>query len=114
MPENWWYLASLVISILGMVLLDRRHQLVFFKHAQASLITMAIGIAFFAVADLAGIALRIFFRGSSPYLSGLVIAPEFPIEELFFLTLLCYSILAVSNGVAKFYGRLSQTSRGKA
>lgn len=56
---------------------------------------MAFGVAFFAAVDLIGISLGIFFRGNSPYLSGLTVAPEFPIEELFFLTLLCYSILAV-------------------
>lgn len=114
MPENWWYLATLVFSIAGMVLLDHRHRLVFFKHAQASVITMAVGIGFFALADLAGIALGIFFRGSSPYLSGLVIAPEFPLEELFFLALLCYSILAVTNGLAQFYSRTSQGARGRS
>lgn len=111
-PENWWYLTTLVISIVGMVGLDHRHKLVFFKHPQASLIAMAVGVGFFALADLVGIALGIFFRGSSPYLSGLVIAPEFPIEELFFLTLLCYSILGVSSGVAKLYNSEGKKRKG--
>lgn len=95
MQPSWWYLATLIGSLAGMLLLDRRHRLVFFRHARASAVTMVLGVAFFALADLIGIALGIFFRGNSPFLSGITIAPEFPIEELFFLTLLCYSILAV-------------------
>lgn len=95
MEQSWWYLLTLVGSLAGMFMLDRRHRLVFFRHRNASVITMAVGVVFFAIADLVGITLGIFFRGGSPFLSGVVVAPEFPIEELFFLTLLCYSILAV-------------------
>ena len=95
MEGSWWYLASLLGSLAGMALLDHRHRLVFFRHGWASTITITVGVVFFAVADLVGITLGIFFRGASPFLSGLTIAPEFPIEELFFLALLCYSILAV-------------------
>lgn len=95
MGQSWWYLAALLGSIAGMTLLDHRHKLVFFSHFKASAITVAIGVAFFAIWDLAGIALGIFFRGDSPHLSGLLVAPEFPLEELFFLSLLCYTILAV-------------------
>jgi lycopene cyclase domain-containing protein len=99
MSQSWWYLLTLVGSLAGMVLLDRRHSLVFFKHFQASTLAIALGVAFFAIADLVGIFLGVFFRGDSPYLSGLVIAPEFPVEELLFLTLLCYCILAVYSAV---------------
>lgn len=94
MDQTWWYLAALIGSLVGMVLLDHRHKLVFFSHPKASAITIAIGVVFFAIVDLIGITLGIFFRGDSPYLSGITVAPEFPIEELFFLTLLCYTILA--------------------
>ena len=56
---------------------------------------MAIGVAFFILWDVAGIALGIFFRGASPFLSGWQLAPELPIEELFFLIVLCYTTLLV-------------------
>ena len=51
---------------------------------------MAIGLVFFLVWDLSGIGLGIFFRGETSFMTGLVIAPELPVEELFFLALLCY------------------------
>ena len=99
MDQTWWYLAALIGSLAGMVLLDRRHKLVFYSHPRASAITMATGVLFFAMVDLIGITLGIFFRGGSPFLTGITVAPEFPIEELFFLTLLCYTILAAYSAV---------------
>jgi lycopene cyclase domain-containing protein len=49
-----------------------------------------LGVLFFLAWDLSGIGLGIFFRGETPFMTGVVIAPELPIEEVFFLTLLCY------------------------
>ena len=51
---------------------------------------LVIGVGFFLVWDAAGIGLGIFFRGDPSLLVGVQLAPELPLEELFFLTLLCY------------------------
>ena len=91
--SGWLYLLALTVSILGLGLIDRRHKLAFFAQPRATSLAVLAGVVFFAVVDIVGITLGIFFRGSGPYLTGLVIAPEFPIEELFFLTLLCYNTL---------------------
>ena len=48
------------------------------------------GVVFFLVWDLVGIGLGIFFRGETAFMTGILLAPELPLEELFFLTLLCY------------------------
>jgi lycopene cyclase domain-containing protein len=90
-----WYLASLLISIAGLTALDFRSKLAFFSAPLRATITMVIGVVFFLLWDVAGIALGIFFRGDSPFLSGWQLAPELPIEELFFLIVLCYSTLLV-------------------
>lgn len=58
-------------------------------------VTLAIGVFFFLLWDVAGIALGIFFRGDSPFLSGWQLAPELPVEEFFFLIVLCYTALLV-------------------
>lgn len=84
------YLAALLISIGGMVALDWRHRLFFWRDARRASIVLAAGVVFFLIWDLFGIGLGIFFRGSGPYMTGLLIAPELPIEEVFFLTLLSY------------------------
>jgi lycopene cyclase domain-containing protein len=89
------YLAALLFSLTGMVLLDRRFRLSFWRDAGGSAISMGVGIAFLLVWDLAGVANGIFFRGESSWMTGLLIAPEIPLEELFFLTLLTYVTLNV-------------------
>jgi lycopene cyclase domain-containing protein len=84
------YLLALLVSITGMVVLDRRFRLFFFRDARRASIVLAAGLVFFVCWDLAGIGLGIFFRGETSFMTGLQLAPELPIEEIFFLTLLCY------------------------
>jgi len=89
------YLAILLLSLLGLYLLDKRHSLAFTVHPKRSLLSMIPAYALFLIWDVAGIAFGIFFRGQNTLLTGLQVAPEFPIEELVFLALLCYSTLIV-------------------
>lgn len=49
----------------------------------------------FLLWDLFGIHLGIFFDGGSPFTTGLMVAPDLPIEEFFFLFFLCYFTLIV-------------------
>jgi lycopene cyclase domain-containing protein len=100
------YLLALLVSLLGLVGLDRRHQLVFFRDWVAGSVSIAVGVAFFLIWDLFGIANGIFFRGDTVGLTGLLLAPELPLEEVLFLTLLCYSTLEVFIGLGRFvHGR---------
>lgn len=92
---NLLYFAALTVSLLGMVLIDRRWRLFFWVDARRASIVLASGVGFFLFWDLAGIGAGIFFRGTSGYLSGLLIARELPLEEVFFLTLLCYLTMNV-------------------
>lgn len=84
------YLVALGISITGMVVLDRRFRLFFWRDARRAAIVLPVGVLFFLIWDLVGIGLGIFFRGETAFMTGLQIAPELPIEELLFLTLLSY------------------------
>ena len=78
---NWSYLVGIIFSFLGMVVLDFRHRL--------------------AVWDIFGISLGIFLSGHSPYMSGVYLFPEFPLEELFFLLFLSYFSLVVYRAGVK-------------
>ena len=84
------YLLALLIALTGMVVLDRRFGLFFWRDARRAAIVLVAGILFFLVWDLAGVGGGIFFRGETAFMTGLQIAPEVPVEEVFFLTLLCY------------------------
>ena len=92
------YLAALLISLAGMVVLDRRFRLFFFDRPRRAAVVLVVGVAFFLVWDLLGIGLGIFFRGETSFMTGILLAPELPLEELFFLTLLCYLTMNVFRG----------------
>ena len=92
---SWLYLAVIVFSMFGMMMLDRRFGLAFWKDARRAALTIAVGVGLFILWDIFGITLGIFFSGHSEFMSGIYIAPEFPIEELFFLIFLCYFTLVM-------------------
>lgn len=84
------YALALTVSIIGMVLLDRRYKLAFYDAPRRTAIVMAAAMAVFTVWDLAGISLGIFRKGASELMLDVELFPEFPVEELLFLFLLCY------------------------
>ena len=90
---NYLYLAALLVSIAGMIVLDVRFKLFFAASWVRAEIVLVVGVAFFLAWDVAGISLGIFFRGNPDLLTGLLLAPELPVEELFFLVLLCYTTM---------------------
>lgn len=92
---NLLYLGALLVSIAGMVVLDLRFKLFFAIAPLRAAIVLVAGVAFFLAWDVAGITLGIFFRGNPELLTGILIAPELPLEEVFFLTLLCYNVMNV-------------------
>ena len=84
------YLAALLVSLTGMVVLDRRFRLFYWTNAKRASIVHVVGIVFFLVWDIYGIGQGLFFRGETSFMTGILLGPELPLEELFFLTLLTY------------------------
>ena len=87
---SFLYLGGLLFALLGMIVLDLRFRLFFGQAPLRATIVLVLGVAFFLGWDAAGVGLGIFFRGNLALLSGVQLAPEIPVEELFFLVLLCY------------------------
>lgn len=94
-PTSFLYLSLLLISIMGLVGIDRNKKLALFRSPKATILSVSIAVAVFLIWDVVGISLGIFFRGNSPNLTGILLAPELPIEEVFFLILLSYNTLLV-------------------
>jgi len=89
------YLSALIVILGCLTLIDYRYKLAFFHNAKRAGFTLAIAVWLFVVWDIFGIKLSIFFHGGSALTLPIRIIPEFPIEELFFLTLLTYSALII-------------------
>ncbi|MFI2754161.1 lycopene cyclase domain-containing protein [Cellulomonas sp. P22] len=87
------YLAALLVSLAGLAAIDRTHRLAFWADWRRTALCLGVGVVGFLLWDGAGLALRIFARGDSPHMTGLLLAPELPVEEAVFLTLLCYVAL---------------------
>lgn len=108
------YLIGLLVALIGMVVLDLRFRLFFGRAPRRAAVTLVLGVSFFLAWDAAGIGLGIFFRGSTSLLVGLQLAPELPLEELLFLTLLCYLTMnaygALSRGLSSRRSRRIETT----
>lgn len=89
------YLAALLVSVAGLVVLDARLRLFLFAAPRRALAVLAIGVAGFLLWDAAGVGLGVFFEGRSGLLVGVDLAPQIPVEELCFLVLLCLSAMDV-------------------
>jgi len=105
------YLAALLVALTGMVMLDRRFTLFFWADARRAAIVMTAGLVFFVVWDLLGIGLGIFFRGETSFMTGLQVAPELPVEELFFLALLVYVTMNLYGFASRVVGARERGDR---
>ncbi len=99
------YLLAILVSFVGVALLDRRFRLVSAHAPTRTLLTVAIGTAFFLAWDAVGIATGVFVKGGSPLLVGVDLAPHLPLEEPVFLAFLCYLALVVHAAALRLRSR---------
>jgi lycopene cyclase domain-containing protein len=105
------YLACLLLASGALVLVDSRFRLVFWRDARRSAVVLVVGLAFFLAWDAVGIVAGVFARGRSPFMTGIELAPELPLEEPVFLAFLCYLTLILLFGGRAVLDRL--TTRGR-
>lgn len=104
---QWFYLIGLLVGITGLLLIDRRWKLAFWREGKRTALTLIVAILIFVLWDFFGISLGIFFHGGSVYSLPYRLAPEFPVEEIVFLFLLTYSTLIIYHGAQLWHSRTS-------
>ena len=102
---SYAYLAALLVSAAGVLIIDRRFRLFCWRSPARAAAVLATGTAFFLAWDLAGIGLGVFFHGGGRYMTGLMLAPELPVEELVFLLFLCELTMVLVIGAQRVLGR---------
>lgn len=107
------YLIALLLSLGCMLLLDWRFRLFFWRDAMSALVVTAVGLAFFLVWDIAGIANGIFLRGDAAIATGIVLAPELPLEEPVFLLFLVVCTMVIYTGSARILSRRREQRRAR-
>lgn len=105
------YLLALVGGIGCMLLLDYRFRLFFWQDAAAAFMVTVAGTVFLLVWDAAGIAAGIFLRGDADIATGIVLAPELPIEEPVFLVFLVLCTMVLYTGAVKVLSNRQERSR---
>ncbi len=107
------YLLALTVALTGMTVLDRRFGLFFWRDARRATVVMLVGVGFFLAWDVAGIGLGIFFRGETSFMTGVLVGPELPIEEVFFLALLCYLTMNLFGALSTVIDRVDRARRSR-
>jgi len=100
--SHWFYLIALLVAIGGLAIIDARYKLAFWYQPIRTVKVLVVAMAVFIVWDALGILFRVFYHGNSAYSLTFVIAPQFPLEELFFLFLLNYTTLLIYRGTQKW------------
>ena len=99
------YGASLIASFIGIGIIDFRYKLALFYDRNRTLKVVATGLIFFLVWDALGIITGVFFHDESQYDTNIMVAPELPIEELLFLSFLCYITLVLWRLIERLWQR---------
>jgi lycopene cyclase domain-containing protein len=105
------YLLSLMVSLACMVLLDRRFRLVLWRAPRAGAMVLAVGLGFFLAWDLVAIASRHYAAGTSGAMTGIMLAPELPVEEILFILFLSYLTLVLRGLLVLALGGRDRTER---
>jgi lycopene cyclase domain-containing protein len=95
------YLAILLLLLGCMGLLDARWKLFLFARPVAAAAVLVLGTAFFLAWDVWAIAAGIFLHRDSPLMTGIMIGPQLPLEEAFFLLFFCYQTMILFTGAQR-------------
>lgn len=99
------YLLAIIASAAGIAALDWRHRLALWAAPRRTLAAVAIGTAFFLAWDAVGIASGVFIKGDSASFVGIMLAPQLPLEEPFFLIFLSYLALVLFAAAQRIRSR---------
>ena len=102
---NVIYAVSLLVSTTCLALLDVRFSLVLRRRPVGAALAVLIAMAFFLAWDAVGIGLGVFRHLDSQWATGILLGPDFPLEELLFLAFLSYLTLILLSGAERVLAR---------
>ncbi|KAA0919031.1 lycopene cyclase domain-containing protein [Dietzia sp. ANT_WB102] len=108
------YLAVQVISITGILVIDHRWKLAAFRAPAATALAVTASVALLLTWDVLGVRSGVFFRGQTDFMTGLLVAPEIPLEEVVFLAFLSHLALVCATGVVRAVEHASSRRPGNA
>lgn len=97
------YLALILFFMACIILCDWRFKLALWWRPARTLVLWVFGWVLLLVWDFAGIAGGAFIKGDGPWFTGIDVAPELPLEELFFLAFLTYLTLVIYGAFERLF-----------
>ncbi len=91
--QQYAYICVLVFSLSGLAVLDYRQKLAWFWDARKTALILVVSLAFFLIWDIANISVGIIATNPAWVTGVYVYAPNMPLEEFLFLSLLGYQTL---------------------
>ncbi|MDZ4233232.1 MAG: lycopene cyclase domain-containing protein [Dietzia sp.] len=95
------YLLVQVVSFAGILVIDHRWKLAAFRAPAAAALAVTASVALLLTWDVLGVRSGVFFRGQTDFMTGLLVAPEIPVEEVVFLAFLSHLALVCAAGVSR-------------
>lgn len=108
------YLAAILVAAAGIAVLDHRFRLAFFRAPVRTAAVVGTGVVFFLLWDGLGILTDVFGKGDSVLFTGIDLAPDLPVEELFFLAFLSYLTLILWIASDRMLARRAQRESGRS
>lgn len=108
------YLSILLLLLGCMAALDARWKLFLFARPAVAATVLVAGTGFFLAWDVAAISAGIFLHRDSPLMTGIMIGPQLPLEEAFFLLFLCYQAMVLFTGAQRIRQRARRPFRQSA
>lgn len=96
------YLLILLGLLACMVILDAKYRLFVFAQPVPALLSLLAGTGIFLLWDVIAIEQGIFLHLESPLMTGLMLGPQLPLEEAFFLMFLCYQTMLLVLGFLRW------------
>ena len=107
------YLGSLLAALACMAAMDRRWRLVLWADLRRGATVLASGVVLFLVWDVIAVHLGFYRRGGASVMTGVQVAPDIPLEEVFFVLFLCYVTLVLHRLLARFVFREAPVEEGR-
>lgn len=105
------YLLILLALIACMAALDAKYRLFVFARPAPALLALAGGTAMFLLWDVVAIDWGIFLHRDSGLMTGVMLRPQLPLEEAFFLLFLCYNAMILFTGTTALGARRAAAMR---
>jgi lycopene cyclase domain-containing protein len=105
------YLVALLVPLAAMAAVDRRWRLVLWAEPRRAAAVLVLGVLAFLAWDVLALGHGFYRRGGSSLMTGVDIAPDLPLEEVFFVLFLCYLSLVLHRLVHLLLARRAVPER---